>query len=83
MADALNQITQILDALSEDSSIPRNIRKGAADSKAKLLNNNDAMDVRAASAISILDDLLNENNMPVHARTMIYQAVSMLETIGK
>jgi len=55
-ADKIKQVTDVLDMLAEDTSIPRNIRKGATDAKARLLDTKEAMDVRATGAIVILDD---------------------------
>ena len=72
-----------MDMLAEDTSVPRNIRKGAADAKARLLDTKEALDVRAASAINILDDLANDPNVPLHARTLIWQIISQLETVAK
>ena len=83
MADKIKQIADAMTMLSEDTSVPRNIRKGATDAKARLLNTKDALDVRAASAINILDDLANDPNVPLHARTLIWQIISQLETVGK
>lgn len=81
--DKVKQIADYLDSLAEDNSVPRNIRKGAADAKAKLLNTSEAMDVRATSAIVILDDLANDPNIPLHGRTMIWNVISQLETISR
>ena len=83
MADKIKQIVDAMGMLSDDTSVPRNIRKGATDAKARLLDTNDALDVRAAGAINILDDLANDPNVPLHARTLIWQIISQLETVGK
>ena len=56
----LKQVMDVLDQLAEDTSVPRNIRRGANDAKALLLKTQDALDVRVASAIYILDDLRSE-----------------------
>jgi len=76
----LKQILDVLDQLAEDTSVPRNIRRGATDAKARLLQTDEAMDVRAASATSILDDLANDPNIPLHGRTLIWNIISQLET---
>ena len=54
----IGQIVEVLDQLSEDTSVPRNIRRGAKESKELLLNSKEALDVRTASASLILDELL-------------------------
>jgi uncharacterized protein (UPF0147 family) len=79
----IKQITDILDILTDDNSVPRNIRKGAADAKVRLLDTKDAMDVRATSAIMILDDLANDPNIPLHGRTLIWNVISQLEILSQ
>ncbi|HTY46299.1 MAG TPA: UPF0147 family protein [Methanomassiliicoccales archaeon] len=84
MADSetkLKQIIDVLDQLSEDNSVPRNIRRGATSAKERLMQNKEALDVRAASAIFILDELANDPNIPLHGRTLIWNIISQLETI--
>jgi len=75
------QICQGLDMLQEDTSVPRNIRRGADDAKKLLLDEKKAIDVRKATAINILDDLANDPNIPLHGRTLIWSIMSQLETV--
>jgi len=82
VADHIKQVIDILDNLAEDTSVPRNIRKGAADAKIRLMDTKDAMDVRATSAIIILDDLANDPNIPLHGRTLIWNVISQLEVLN-
>jgi uncharacterized protein (UPF0147 family) len=77
----LKQVIDVLDQLAEDTSVPRNIRRGATSAKERLLQTNDALDVRAASAIFILDELANDPNIPLHGRTLIWNIISQLETV--
>jgi uncharacterized protein len=82
MVDKIKPVVDALDMLAEDTSVPRNIRKGATDAKAKLLGK-DPIDVRATGAITILDDLANDPNIPMHGRTLIYNIMSQLEIISQ
>jgi uncharacterized protein (UPF0147 family) len=77
----LKQIIGVLDQLAEDTSVPRNIRRGATDAKERLLLHSEALDVRTASAIIILDELANDPNIPLHGRTLIWNIISQLETV--
>jgi uncharacterized protein (UPF0147 family) len=77
----LKQIIEVLDQLAEDTSVPRNIRRGATEAKERILQENEALDVRAASAIFILDELANDPNIPLHGRTLIWNIISQLETV--
>ncbi|WP_400208471.1 UPF0147 family protein [Candidatus Methanomassiliicoccus intestinalis] len=83
MADNANlkQIVDVLDQLADDTSVPRNIRRGANDAKEKLLRQDEALDVKAASAIFILDELANDPNIPLHGRTLIWNIISQLEMV--
>ncbi len=78
----VKQITEVLDQLAEDTSVPRNIRRGAKEAKDLLLGQKDALDVRAASASFILDELANDPNIPLHGRTLIWNVISQLETVS-
>ncbi|MCL2317706.1 MAG: UPF0147 family protein [Methanomassiliicoccaceae archaeon] len=83
MADQIKHVIDILDNLAEDTSVPRNIRRGATDAKARLMDSKNAMDVRATSAIIILDDLANDPNIPLHGRTLIWNVISQLEVLSQ
>jgi uncharacterized protein (UPF0147 family) len=77
----LRQIGDALDQLSGDSSIPRNIRRGAKEAKDILVDKVDALDVRMAKANSILDQLADDPNIPLHGRTLIWNIITQLETV--
>lgn len=81
-SEKIRQILSVLDELAEDSSVPRNIRKGAKESKKLILDENEDRDLRLASAIFILDELANDPNIPLHGRTLIWNIISQLETVG-
>ena len=76
----MGQILEVLDQLAEDTSVPRNIRRGATEAKTKL-EMNAPLDVRAAGAIGKLDDLANDPNIPMHGRTIIYRIITELENL--
>ncbi|MGC8816261.1 MAG: UPF0147 family protein [Candidatus Hadarchaeum sp.] len=79
--EKLKQVAEMMSRVAEDTTVPRNIRRAVGEAKNALLNkSNDAM-VRASTAISILDEISNDPNMPVHTRTLIWNAISILETI--
>jgi len=81
METRLKQIMEVLDQLAEDTSVPRNIRRGATEAKERLSNKGEALDIRSASAVMILDDLANDPNIPLHGRTLIWNIISQLETV--
>ena len=80
--EKLSEVYDGLNMLHEDNSIPRNIRRGAEEVKNTLMNQNDPMDVRVATATSRLDELANDPNIPLHGRTLIWNIMSRLEELA-
>ncbi len=78
-----NEVIQLLDELSQDVSVPKNVRKIALDSKTKLTSQKDSLDLRCAKVISTLDDLTNDPNVPSVGRTFLYTIISKLEALSK
>ncbi len=83
LTQILTETTKMLDDLISDYSIPRNIRKNIQDAKIKLSQNKGALDVRAATSISTLDEIVNDPNTPGHARTLLYTVMGKLELLQK
>jgi uncharacterized protein len=77
----MNSCVMMLQQIMEDSTIPRNIRRVADETRSVLLDSSKSIGFRAATAISIVDEISNDPNMPVHARTRIWELCSQLETI--
>jgi uncharacterized protein (UPF0147 family) len=75
-------IIELLDRIINDKTIPKNIRAAAENAK-NSLNSNDPEEVKIAAAIHALDEVSNDPNMPVYARTKIWNVVSMLELARK
>ena len=80
--EKIEQICDGLNMLSEDNSVPRNIRRGAESVKQILLKDSDPIDLRVASAVSTLDELANDPNIPLHGRTLIWNIMSRLEELA-
>ena len=84
MSDIESRIQQIASVLGQldDSQVPRNIRSLAKQSIDKwLLNKNKAMDLRLGMTASILDDIFNDANLPLHFGPLCLQVQTALETI--
>jgi len=81
--ESLKEIAEMLLELNEDKSIPRNIKRGAKEAATEwLLNTSKDVDVRIFSAISILEEQVDDPNIPLHARTQIYNIITQLETLN-
>lgn len=79
--NVIKQCVEVLERIMSDDTVPRNIRRSADSVKSTLLNDQDSEAIRAASAISILDEISNDPNIPLHTRTLIWNVASQLETV--
>ena len=79
--NVIKQCVEVLERIMSDDTVPRNIRRSADSVKATLLNVQESEAIRAASAISILDEISNDPNIPLHTRTLIWNVASPLETV--
>jgi len=77
----IEPIIKLLTVIIEDRTVPRNIRAASEEVKKELTEKSDkGWDIRLSSAISILDEIINDPNMPIYTRTQIWNVVSMLES---
>lgn len=79
--ERIKQALTVLEAVSEDNTTPRNIRRAAKDSMEALQTTEYTPAVRASNAISILDEILQDPNMPPYTRVKLWNVMSFLEAI--
>jgi len=79
--DTVKQIVEVLNQVVKDTSVPRNIRRGAEEARDLLLKEDVDIKNRASSALYILEEISNDRNLPLHARTVIWNVASELETL--
>ncbi len=77
----LNQVIALLNRLIVDSGVPRNIRRTAFEALKMLNDKSLSPGVRAANAVSILDEISQDPNMPSYARTTIWNIIALLSSI--
>ncbi len=77
----IKQAIILLTRIINDPSIPRNIRRAATKALLMLQEKSLSPGVKAANAVSILDEVSQDPNMPTHARTSLWNVVTLLETI--
>ncbi len=82
MAD-LKQALAILEVIINDRTVPRNIRNAVEKSKEFLNSQEQPEEMKISSALHVLDEIINDPNMPVYTRTQIWNVVSILEQIRK
>ncbi|MCX6778255.1 MAG: UPF0147 family protein [Candidatus Micrarchaeota archaeon] len=76
----IEQIISLMESVIDDTSVPKNIRKSVSDAKAKLQTDEEVI-VRASGAVYALNEVSEDINMPIHARTQIWTILSALESI--
>ena len=77
----LNQAIATLEEIASNPSTPKNIKKSISDLAVELKKEEYSVSMRAANAISLLDDITQDPNMPSYVRVTLWQAVSTLERI--
>ena len=78
---AMESALQTLNQLATSHSTPKNFKKTISDLIIELQTDEYSISVRAANAISTLDDITQDQNVPSFVRTTLWQAVSVLESI--
>jgi len=77
----VNESVQLLERVSEDTTVPRNIRRAAVNSL-EIIGDTDpelSLAVKANNAIETLDEISQDPNCPAHARTILLQIMTLLE----
>jgi uncharacterized protein (UPF0147 family) len=80
MEKEITEIVEMIDALLEDFSVPRNVRRALEEAKNRLLGAGE-LSVRASAAVYIIEPVSEDVNLPAHARTQLWAILSALEGI--
>jgi uncharacterized protein len=80
--ERLNHSTETLETIKKDIQIPKRIKRLINEANLMLKDeSNGSMSVRAANAISIMEELTYSRHVQSHIRTKIWEVVSSLEAI--
>ena len=77
----IEEVCEILEYITNENSVPRNIREAASESTKLLKDDEKDQSVRISTVLGKLDEISNDPNIPVHARTLIWEVLSKLEAI--
>jgi uncharacterized protein (UPF0147 family) len=81
-ADAkITQIKQQIDVLLNDNSVPRNVKNALSEARKALDQPEAEYTVRSSAATYKIDEISNDINLPPYARTVVWNLLSMLESI--
>jgi uncharacterized protein len=73
------QIIPLLEQITEDRTVPRNIKDKITESVKELKDNDHSASIRVNTVVSVLDEISNDPNIPMYTRTQIWNVVSALE----
>ncbi len=79
--EKLNQAVNTISLVVNNTNIPRNIRKVTKEVVDGLKDTRVSVGVRAANAMSVLEEVSQDPNVPSFARVTLWNAVSVLEGI--
>ncbi len=79
--EKLNQAMNTINLVVNNTNIPRNIRKVTKEVVDGLHDKRVSIGVRAANAMSVLEEVSQDPNVPSFARVTLWNAVSVLEGI--
>lgn len=77
----IKQALGVLNEVTNDNTTPRNIRRSAKDAMDSLQAMSNTIGVRASNAISILDEIGQDPNMPPYTRVKLWNVASILEAV--
>lgn len=83
--ELFDQVKFLLGMINEDTGVPRNIRKIAQeslDSIERIDEKDNSPVICASNCVSLLEDIAQDLNCPLHTRTQIYQILSLLEQVN-
>lgn len=81
MNSQIVEVCEILDYIADNNTVPRNIREAAGESSNLLKDEEQDQSVKISTVLGKLDEISNDPNIPVHARTLIWEVLSKLESI--
>lgn len=79
--EKVDNVVRLLNQLLEDRTIPKNIKEGIEKAKNSLLDSSKELVVRIDAAIQSLEDVSDDPNIPMYARTQIWNIITLLEMI--
>ncbi len=80
MDERIERLLPLFDMLVDDNAVPRNVRAKMAAAKTRLESKED-FSTKVSAAVYALDEVSNDINLPMHARTLVWNLLSELEAM--
>lgn len=81
MDERITNIIDALEELTEDNTVPRNVKCKISDIIAILKGDGEDLSIKVNKVLSELDDISDDMNIQPYTRTQIWNIASMLEMI--
>tara|TARA_Y100000294_G_C8369924_1_gene262309 strand:- start:99 stop:356 length:258 start_codon:yes stop_codon:yes gene_type:complete len=79
--EQLNSILEVLKELSEDSTVPKNVKAKVLE-VIEILKSSEELSLKISKALQELEEISDDNNLQSFTRTQIWNITSMLEKIN-
>jgi len=75
----IDEIITLMEELVNERTVPRNVRAKIEEAINNLKDENKDLETRIGTVIATMDEISNDPNLPVYARTKVWNIVSRLE----
>jgi len=79
--NTINNVIECLQELSDDMSVPKNV-KYKIENTIRFLKEDLDISIKVNKALNELDDVADDSNMQPYTRTQLWNVVSLLETLS-
>ncbi|RLJ01340.1 MAG: hypothetical protein DRP11_04545 [Candidatus Aenigmatarchaeota archaeon] len=80
--ERLQPAIAMLEHICGDRTVPKNIRASCEECINILKKEDEETSVKVSTCVAILDEASNDPNIPMYARTQIWNCVTLLEAVG-
>ena len=78
----LDEIIEMIDAVLEDTSVPKNVRKALEEAK-NVIKGDQPLDVKISSAVYSIQTVTDDPNLLMHSRMQLWNILSALEAVKR
>ena len=79
----IDDLVSMMREITEDRTVPRNIKKAVEEAIRELTNEENELPVRINGCVSILDEIATDPNIPLYTRTQLWNIVSLVEKLAE